>query len=282
MRPLGAAEVRARLDELDHPARRSLGQNFVADPGVVRRIAAAAGVGPDTPVLEVGPGLGSLTIALAERGARVLAVEQDETFAATLVPWLTDHGVAPGRVEVVTGDVTRVDVADELDRRSDWGARWVVVANLPYNVAVPILLGLLERVDAVGSLVVMVQSEVADRLVATPGGRTIGVPTIKVGWYARARRLFGVDAAVFVPRPRVASAVVEIVRRPPPEADRSVAFELVDRAYGQRRKMLRSTIGDRVDPAGFAAAAVAPTARPEELGVDDWARLADVVTGRTS
>ncbi len=282
MRLLGAADIRARIEELDHPARRSLGQNFVADPGVVRRVAAAAVPEAGTPVLEVGPGLGSLTLALVERGARVLAVEQDELLATELVPWLLGRGAPAGRVEVVAGDVLGVDLAGALAERSDWGATWVVAANLPYHVAVPIILGILGRVPVVTSLVVMVQSEVADRLVATPGGRTIGVPTIKVGWDAAARRLFTVDAAVFVPRPRVTSAVVEIVRRPPPAADRSVAFALVDRAYGQRRKMLRSTIGERVGAEGFAAAGVAPTARPEELGVAEWARLTEVVVGRAS
>jgi 16S rRNA (adenine1518-N6/adenine1519-N6)-dimethyltransferase len=278
MRLLGASEIRSRLESLEHPARRSLGQNFVADPGVVRRIAAAAAVGDDASVLEVGPGLGSLTLALLDRGARVLAVEQDELLAEELGPFLLERGAAPGRVDVEVGDVLRVDVAEMIDRRSTWRTPWTVVANLPYNAAVPIIIGLLERVPMIRRFVVMVQAEVGDRLCAAPGGRTIGVPTIKVGWFGATRRLFEVAPDVFVPRPRVDSVVVEIVRRTEPPADRAVAFALVDRAYGQRRKMLRSTIGSTVDAAGFDRAGVAPTSRPEELEVSDWAALAAVVS----
>jgi 16S rRNA (adenine1518-N6/adenine1519-N6)-dimethyltransferase len=151
------------------------------------------------------------------------------------------------------------------------------VANLPYNVAVPVVIGLLQRAASVDPLVVMVQREVADRLVADPGGRTIGVPSVKVAWYGSARTVMTVPPEVFLPRPRVQSAVVRIDRRPPPSTAVGPAevFPLVDAAYRQRRKMLRSTIGRTLPGGTFERAGVAPTARPEELDVAAWARLAE-------
>jgi 16S rRNA (adenine1518-N6/adenine1519-N6)-dimethyltransferase len=268
---LGAGDVRRLLDETGAPARRSLGQNFVADPGTVRRIVAVADLPAGSPVLEVGPGLGSLTLALLEAGHPVLAIEQDDRLAE-LLPHTVAERTDPGaELEIVHGDALRVDLAGLLgDRRGPWA----LVANLPYNVAVPILLRVLAEMPQVNRLVVMVQAEVADRLVAEPGGRTIGVPTIKAGWFASARTLLRVGPEVFVPRPRVDSAVVGLTRRPQPDADRDLAFSLVERAYHQLRKMLRSTLGGLVPAEGFAAAAVDPTDRPERLSVEDWAALA--------
>ena len=288
---LGTSEVRALLDRHGLSARRSLGQNFVADPNTVRRIVRLAGVGSGDRVVEVGPGLGSLTLALAGAGAQVLAVEKD----ADLVPVLEEVlggsastgpvAVGAGRVRVVPADALTVDwpglLAAGLDGSGDGPApvRWTLVANLPYNVAVPVIMGVLQGAAAVDRLVVMVQKEVADRLVATPGGRTIGIPTIKVAWYGGARVLATVPPEVFVPRPRVMSAVVGIDRRPPPstEVGPSDVFPLVERAYHQRRKMLRSTLGAVVPAGAFDRAGIGPTARPEELGVLEWARLAGAV-----
>ena len=157
------------------------------------------------------------------------------------------------------------------------GHRWTLVANLPYNVAVPVVMEVLERAPLVDRLVVMVQQEVAERLVATPGGRTIGIPSIKVAWYGDARIAATVGPDVFVPKPRVMSSVVVVTRHPPPSGRVGPAevFALVAQAYRQRRKMLRSTLGDRVSAERFAAAGVLPTARPEELAVEDWVRLAE-------
>ncbi len=272
---LGAAEVRELLERSGLSAKRSLGQNFVADPNTVRRIARVAGVGPGTRVVEVGPGLGSLTLALLDAGAdEVVAVEKDGQLAALLPHVLAAHD--PGRadrVRLVQADALLVGWADLLGP-----GPWVLVANLPYNVAVPVLLAVLVDAPEVVRLVAMVQKEVADRLVATPGGRAIGVPTVKVAWYGSARTLATVGPEVFVPRPRVESAVVEVVRREPPRPeDPGPVFALVERAYRQRRKMLRASLGAAVGPDAFAAAGVAPTARPEELGVDDWIALAGAV-----
>ena len=273
---LGAGDVRRLLDEAGATARRSLGQNFVADPGTVRRIVAVADLPAGSPVLEVGPGLGSLTLALLEAGHPVLAVEQDERLADLLPRTVAERAGSSAELEVVCGDALRVDLTGLLAERP---GPWALVANLPYNVAVPILLRVLADASQVDRLVVMVQAEVAERLVARPGGRTIGVPTIKAGWFASARTLLRVGPEVFVPRPRIDSAVVGLTRRPEPDADRDLAFSLVERAYHQRRKMLRSTLGGSVPPAAFEAAGVDPTDRPEQLSVEDWAGLARALGG---
>lgn len=266
---LGASAIEELLARHGLSARRSLGQNFVADPNLIDRIVDLAGVRAGDHVVEVGPGLGSLTVALAATGAHVVAVEKDRALLPALQEVLGARGV---EVELHAGDATRLAWPEVLDPRH----RWKLVANLPYNVAVPVILDVLADAPMVDELLVMVQREVADRLVATPGGRTIGVPTIKVAWHATAAVVATVPAEVFVPRPRVSSALVALRRRPPPadELDPEVVFELVERAYRQRRKMLRATLGDVVDPASFDRAGVSPTARPEELGVEDWAALA--------
>jgi 16S rRNA (adenine1518-N6/adenine1519-N6)-dimethyltransferase len=267
---LGAGEVQDLLHRHGLDARRSLGQNFVADPNTVVRIARLAGVGPGDRVVEVGPGLGSLTLALADTGAQVLALEKDRSLVPVLEEVLASRHVQG--VQIVTADALEVDWAELL---GDDGP-WALVANLPYNVAVPIIMSVLEHADAVQHLVVMVQKEVADRLVAGPGGRTVGIPSIRVAWYAEAELLGTVPPEVFVPRPRVTSALVGMTRRAPPstEVDPDEVFRLVGAAYRQRRKMLRSTLGSTVPASAFERAGIAPTARPEELSVGDWAVLA--------
>jgi 16S rRNA (adenine1518-N6/adenine1519-N6)-dimethyltransferase len=271
---LGAGEITRLLDVHGLTARRSLGQNFVVDPSLVRRIAREAGVGPDSTVLEVGPGLGSLTLALVEAGAHVVAVEKDPDLLPVLGEVLAGVAGAAERVTLVPGDALEVD----LTRHLPAGVPVTMVANLPYNVAVPVVLGVLERLPAVDPLVVMVQREVADRIVAGPGGRTIGIPSVKVAWYGSARMVMTVPPEVFVPRPRVESAVLRIDRRPPPPGvERRPVFDLVDAAYRQRRKMLRSSLAGRVPDAAWGPAAVEPTDRPERLDVAAWARLASAV-----
>ena len=267
---LGAREVGDLLSAHGLDARRSLGQNFVADPNTVRHIVRLAGVGAGDAVIEIGPGLGSLTLALAEVGASVTSLEKDRTLLPVLDEVLAANDV--GDVEVVEGDALEVDWVALLGSR-----RRTLVANLPYNVAVPVVLRVLAEAPMVERLVVMVQREVAERIVATPVGRVIGIPSIKVAWYGSARMLATVPPEVFVPRPRVQSAVIGIDRHAPPSdvVGPAEVFPLVETAYRQRRKMLRSTIGALVDPSAFEAAGIRPTSRPEELAVEDWARLAE-------
>lgn len=251
--------------------RRDLGQNFVADPNTVRRIAALAKVGPGDHVVEIGAGLGSLTLALAETGAEVLAVE-------------VDRGVVPVLRDVVA-DLPNVTVVEADAITADWATllaaapRWTLVANLPYNVATPLVCDLLDDVPAIDSMLVMVQREVAERFAAPPGSKLYGAVSVKVAHWGAAAVVGVVPASVFVPRPNVESALVRIDRREPPATDRGLLFALVRTAFGQRRKMLRRSLAGTMPPevlAGvFDAARVSPEERPEQLGLDAWVRIAD-------
>ena len=244
---------------------RALGQNFVTDANTVRRIARLAEIGPGDRVVEVGAGLGSLTLALAETGASVVAVEVDRY----LVPVLRSV-VESADVSVVKGDALR------LDWRALLGDdRWVLVANLPYNIATPLVLDLLESAPGIDRMLVMLQREVAERLVAGPGGSARGAVSVKVEYWASASMVGRVPATVFVPKPKVESALVRVDRHrsQPVGVDRPCLFSVVDTGFGQRRKMLRRSLAGVVDAPCFEAAQVAPTARPEELSLDEWARL---------
>jgi 16S rRNA (adenine1518-N6/adenine1519-N6)-dimethyltransferase len=260
------------LDLLDtHGLRpsRALGQNFVADPNTVRRIARLAGVGAGDRVVEIGAGLGSLTLALAETGASVTAIELDRH----LVPVLRSV-VAPAGVTVVEADALRLD----------WGALlgddpWSLVANLPYNVATPLVADLLDGVPAITSMLVMVQKEVGERLAASAGDDAYGAVSVKVAYWAEAKVVGKVPPTVFVPQPNVDSALVRIDRRPSPAVDPSLVsaarlFEVVRAGFAHRRKMLRGALAGVVTPEAFEAAGVRPEARAEELDVHAWGRLA--------
>jgi len=265
---------RPRIQELLGDAgsapRRDLGQNFVADPNTVRRIAALASIGPDDHVVEIGAGLGSLTLALAETGAAVTAIEIDRG----LVPQLRRVVAEVADVVVVEADAMTLDWPSVLAPHG----RWTLVANLPYNVATPLVCDLLDGVPAIDSMLVMVQREVAERLAAAPGSKQYGAVSVKVAYWAEARVVATVPASVFVPRPNVESALVRIDRRPPPDADPRALFPLVRQAFGQRRKMLRKSLRDMVGPEQFAAADVSPEARPEQLGLDEWCRLTEAIS----
>jgi 16S rRNA (adenine1518-N6/adenine1519-N6)-dimethyltransferase len=263
---------RADIDQLlaDHglAPRRSFGQNFVADPNTVRRIARLAGVGPGDHVIEIGAGLGSLTLALAETGASVTAVEIDRG----IVPVLRQV-VADTEVTVVEADAMSLDWTPLLAGHD----RWVLVANLPYNVATPLVCDLLDGVPAIDRMLVMVQREVADRLCAAARTPAYGAVSVKVAYWATARIAGLVPASVFVPKPNVESALAEITRRPAPatSADPTAMFPLVRTAFGQRRKMLRRSLAEVVTPEMFAMAGIDGQRRPEELDVIEWGRLAD-------
>jgi 16S rRNA (adenine1518-N6/adenine1519-N6)-dimethyltransferase len=249
---------------------RALGQNFVVDPNTVRRIARLAGVGAGDHVVEIGAGLGSLTLALAETGAEVTAIEIDRHVLPVLGAVLDER--AP-QVTVVEGDAMALDWAVTLAA----APRWVLVANLPYNVATPLVLDVLDDVPAVERLLVMVQKEAGERLAAGVGDPAYGIPSVKVAYHATASIVGTVGPNVFLPRPKVESALVSIVRHPDGpavDADPERLFALVRAGFGQRRKMLRRALAGLVDDAAFAAADVRPTARAEELDLDAWARLA--------
>ncbi|MGH9271050.1 MAG: 16S rRNA (adenine(1518)-N(6)/adenine(1519)-N(6))-dimethyltransferase RsmA [Ilumatobacteraceae bacterium] len=249
--------------------RRDLGQNFVVDPNTVRRIAHLARVGPDDHVVEVGAGLGALTLALADQGAEVLAIEVDAGLAAAL------GDVVGGRpnVRIVRADALTVDWAELLAA----APTWALVANLPYNVATPLVADLLDTVPAITRMLVMVQREVGERLATAPGSGAYGAVSVKVAYWAAARVVGAVPASVFMPQPNVESVLVEITRRPPPVVDAERMFSLVRTAFGQRRKMLRRSLRERVTPEQFAAAGVVLTDRPEDVGLDGWVRLANAI-----
>jgi 16S rRNA (adenine1518-N6/adenine1519-N6)-dimethyltransferase len=265
-------QLAALLEAHDLGPSRALGQNFVVDPNTVRRIARLAGVGPGTPVVEIGAGLGSLTLALAETGAHVTAVEIDRHLRPIL-----EEVVAGQDVRVVAGDAMALD----WDQLLAGHPRWVLVANLPYNVATPLVLDLLRDVPAIERMLVMVQLEAGERLVAQPGSGAYGIPSVKVALRATGRLVGKVGPDVFLPRPRVDSALVEIVRRAEPatDADPDALTALVERAFNQRRKMLRRSLAGIVSPEQFAAAGVDPESRPERLSVEDWGRLTRAVHG---
>src|SRR5215472_6208403 len=277
---LGPTEIRALAARLGVQPSKRLGQNFVVDAGTVTRITALAEIGPDDVVLEVGPGFGSLTLPLLAAARRVIAVEVDRTLAAELP--VTVASRAPqlaGRLDVVTADAARLG---ELPGEPPT----VLVANLPYNVSVPVVLHLLATIPSLARGLVMVQAEVADRMCAPPGSRTYGVPSAKIAWYATARRAGSVGRAVFWPVPRVDSGLVSLVRHSAAEASvvhgtagREQTFAVIDAAFSQRRKTLRSALAAWAGSAAAAevvlrAAGVDPSLRGEALAVSDFARIA--------
>jgi len=277
-RLLGPAEVRQLAAELDLRPTKQRGQNFVIDANTVRRIVREAGVGPDDVVLEVGPGLGSLTLALLEVGARVVAIEIDERLATRLPVTVAEHAPeALDRLHVVTADALRVTEVPGPPPTT-------LVANLPYNVSVPVLLHLLTLLPSLERGLVMVQAEVADRLAAGPGSKVYGIPSVKAAWFADVRRAGTVGRHVFWPEPNVDSGLVSWVRRDPPAttATRQQVFAVVDAAFAQRRKGLRGALrglAGSTDAAekALAVAGIAPLERGESLTVADFARIAEAL-----
>jgi 16S rRNA (adenine1518-N6/adenine1519-N6)-dimethyltransferase len=250
-----------------HPSR-ALGQNFVVDPNTVRRVARLAEVGAGDHVVEIGAGLGSLTLALVETGAEVTAIE-------------VDRGLVPVLRSVVEPSGVRVIEADAL--KADWPAilgsdRWVLVANLPYNVATPLIADLLDGVPQIHRMLVMVQREVGERLAASAGDEAYGAVSVKIAYWARAEIVGRVPPTVFLPKPKVESALVRIVRREVPavgsDVDPDWLFTLVRAGFGHRRKMLRGSLQGVATVEQIEAAGIAPTARAEELDIAAWGRLA--------
>jgi 16S rRNA (adenine1518-N6/adenine1519-N6)-dimethyltransferase len=280
---LGPADLRRLADEVGLRPTKKLGQNFVHDPNTVRRIAAAAGVTAEDHVLEVGPGLGSLTLALLDSSREVTAVEVDPALAELLPRTASEF--APERA-----DRLRVVLADALRLPgAELGEPTALVANLPYNVAVPIVLHLLAELPSLRRGLVMVQSEVAERMAAGPGSRTYGVPSAKAAWFADVRRAGPVPRGVFWPVPNVDSGLVSLTRVDPPteQVCRERVFRVVDAAFAQRRKTLRAGLAGWAGSAARAeellrAAGVDPAARGEQLTIADFARIAEVDQQRPS
>ena len=274
---LDPTAIRELASQLALRPTKQRGQNFVTDANTVRRIVATARVAENDVVLEVGPGLGSLTLGLLQAARQVIAIEIDAVLAAqlpdTVAARLPERAAA---LTVINADALQVDALREVPT--------AVVANLPYNVAVPVLLHLLATFRSWTHGLVMVQAEVADRLAANPGSKTYGVPSVKVAWYAAATKVGTVSPTVFWPAPNVESGLVAINRRPQPAttATRDQVFAVVDAAFGQRRKMLRSALAGLAGSSAAASAAVVaagldPTARGETLNVTDFTRIAEQI-----
>jgi 16S rRNA (adenine1518-N6/adenine1519-N6)-dimethyltransferase len=282
VRLLGAGDIRSIAGRLGiHPTKK-LGQNFVVEPGSVRQIAALAAVRPGDVILEVGPGLGSLTLALLEAAlradARLVAVEIDAVLAAELPETIAERAPeVADRMTVLTADALAI-----AEKEVGAPAPTVLAANLPYNVAVPVVLHLLAALPSLERGVVMVQAEVADRMCAGPGSRVYGIPSAKLAWYADAKPAGTVPRGVFWPVPNVDSKLVAFTRRDPPPttASRREVFAVIDAAFGQRRKTLRAALATwagspaRAEEA-LRAAGVDPGARGEALNVAEFARIAE-------
>ncbi|MFD8499329.1 16S rRNA (adenine(1518)-N(6)/adenine(1519)-N(6))-dimethyltransferase RsmA [Amycolatopsis sp. NPDC059657] len=272
---LGPAEIRGLAAELDVRPTKKLGQNFVHDPNTVRRIVELAGVGADDVVLEVGPGLGSLTLGLLAPGCRVIAIEIDPKLAARLPRTAAERAPeAAGRLTVIGQDALKIKAGDLPAEPTS------LVANLPYNVAVPVVLQLLAELPSLQRALVMVQTEVADRMAAPPGGRIYGVPSVKLAWYGRAKKVAAVPRAVFWPVPNVDSALVSFERAQlESTVDRKTLFAVVDAAFSQRRKTLRAALATwagSAERAGeiLAKAGIDPKTRGEQLDVRAFEKIA--------
>lgn len=269
----GARATAELLEQFGLRPDKSLGQHFLVDPNQVDRIIRLAEVAAGDRVVEVGPGLGALTAGLVRADAETVVVEVDAGLVEALRSQFADT------IRIVHGDALAVDWDDVLGGTAPWS----MVANLPYNVATPLVLDVLDHVPTITRLLVMVQREVAERLVAEPGSSAYGIPSVKVAYWGRGELVASVPRSVFLPQPRVESALVRIDRHldPPPRPPVSEVFVLVRAAFGQRRKMLRRSLGTHVTAEQFEAAGIDASQRPERLSVDDWCRLATAVAGRS-
>jgi 16S rRNA (adenine1518-N6/adenine1519-N6)-dimethyltransferase len=272
---LGAAQIRELAAQLDLKPSKSLGQNFVIDSNVCTKIVRTAGVTPEDIALEIGPGLGSLTLAMLDVAHSVVAVEIDSRLARQLPITVAQHFPHPENLTVINKDALAVD---DLPI-----APTVLVANLPYNVSVPVLLHLLEKFPTIRTGVVMVQAEVADRLAAKPGGKEYGIPSVKAAWWADVKNVGTVSRSIFWPAPNVDSKLVGFTRRQTagPEESRLKVFTIIDAAFAQRRKMLRSALSSLYGSSSAAEeillkAGIDPTLRGEALQIESFCKIAAV------
>lgn len=271
--PLGRNAIRRLLDEAGVAPSRLRGQNFLVDPNVAERIVRLSEVDRGDHVVEIGAGLGSLTVALASTGADIVAVEIDRRLASYL------SGQMPANVSVVRADAMTIDWNGLLRARGDSQHGWSLVANLPYSVATPLIIDLLRDVPRIERMLVMVQSEVADRLASAPGSRTYGPATVRLEYFATARIVGRIPPEVFYPRPKVESALLRIERRDEVAVSKVIATyeeidELVRVGFGSRRKMLRRALGSMVTSDAFECAGIDPRSRAERLDVIAWGKLA--------
>jgi 16S rRNA (adenine1518-N6/adenine1519-N6)-dimethyltransferase len=284
-RRLGRHEVERLLSSNGLSPRKSLGQNFVVDPNAIDRIVRLAGVGPRDYVVEIGAGLGSLTFALEQTGAHIVAFEIDANLAAIVRQsvgssvMIIEHDALSADIESLLGGAAFDDDADHTDQSTTGDRSWILVANLPYNIATPLVMTILESVGSITRMMVMVQREVAERFVAVPSRKAYGAVSVRIAYFASTRIVGRVPKEVFFPQPHVESALVEIVRRSQVAIDPSICSydefsALVRSGFSQRRKMLRRSLAGLVDEEAFACAAIDSSLRAENLDVNSWGKLA--------
>lgn len=266
---LTRTQVKDLLQKYDINPRKSLGQNFVVEPNTIRQIIELASIEADDFVIEVGPGIGSLTSSLLEVAGHVTAIEVDDALVRVLTDLLRPED---NRFRLVNADVMNLDVNELLAARNE---SWKLVANLPYNISVPLICDFLERVPVITKMTVMVQKEVAERLVAKTGEKAFGLPSLKIQYFAEVKKIADVPPSVFLPKPKVDSSLVQIERREKyvTSANYDVLFELAKRSFSQRRKMLRRSLKETFDLNDFESAGIDPTRRAEDITLEEWGAL---------
>ena len=266
---IGKSDLKNIMEQHDLRPSKSLGQNFVIDPNTILKIIRSANIEKDEQILEIGPGLGSLTSQLSAK-SRVVAIELDRYLVPALEEVLNNFGQREN-VEIVQGDAMKIDWQEFFAQRQ---GVWKLVANLPYNIATPLLLTLLEKAPEIEAIYVMVQLEVAERFAASPKSKAYGIPSVKAQYWAEAKVLGKVSPNVFLPAPRVDSAILQLKRKPsPPEVNYANFSHLIQAAFQHRRKMIRKSLNRLVPESSFTIADISPQARPEELSVTDWVKL---------
>ena len=268
---LPRTQAKDLLQKYDISPRKSLGQNFVVEPNTIRQVIELASIKSDDFVIEVGPGIGSLTSSLLEVAGHVTAVEVDRALVEVLKDLLQPEDK---KFRLINADVMNLDVNELLVARNQ---SWNLVANLPYNISVPLICDFLERVPVITKMTVMVQREVAERLVAKAGEKAFGLPSLKVQYFAEVKKIADIPSSVFLPKPKVESSLVQIKRREKYEvsANYELLFELVKRSFNQRRKMLRRSLKDIFDSNDFEFAGIDPTDRAEDITLEEWGLLTD-------
>ena len=267
---VGKSDLKDMMEKHDLRPSKSLGQNFVVDPNTILKIIRAANIEKGEQILEIGPGLGSLTSQLSAT-SKVVAIELDRYLVPALEEVL-DHFGKRENVEIVQEDAMKIDWQEFFTQRQ---GVWKMVANLPYNIATPLLVTLLENAPEIQAIYVMVQLEVGERFAASPRSKAYGIPSVKAQYWAETKVLGKVSPNVFLPVPKVDSAILQIIRKSsPPEVNYANFSRLIQTAFQHRRKMIRKSLNTLVPLANFSIAEVSPQARPEELSVTDWVKLA--------
>ena len=274
---LTRTEVKNLLLKYEIHPKKSLGQNFVVEPNTIRQIIKLADLDPEDFVLEVGSGLGSLTLALLESCKHVTAIEVDDVLVNILKE--TTGNQAENKLRIIHADVMKLDLQQVLEQKN---SQWNLVANLPYNIAVPMICDFLESTSLISKMTVMVQREVAERMVAKVGEKAYGLPSVKIEYFAEAKIIADIPPTVFLPKPRVESSIVQIVRRKNPMISENyeVLFSLIKSAFRHRRKMLRSSLKGILSTDDFALTEIDPTKRAENLALKEWELLAKQIVSR--